>query len=119
MLNAKNDEAMKLCYVGHVTANETLNAKAREFAEWVRQWGEMLVLRDEMELMQGRIEAKLEELNEKYPRTKAFELYNFGPRVVYICPKGKPDICVASMTIHEVKNAMAEGQSMSINELMS
>lgn len=107
---------MILCYVGRVTANESLNAKAKEFAEWIRQWGEMLIAWNDMKCLQGCIEAKLEELNEKYSRTKAFELYNFDSRGVYICPKGKPDTCVASMAVYKVENVMVKGVSISLKD---
>lgn len=62
------------------------------------------------------MEAKIEQLNEKHPRTKPFELYCFTKGNIYICPKGKPDINVASMSVYRIENAMVTGLPLSVKE---
>lgn len=115
MLNVKIDEAM-LMYLSRATANENLNAKAKEFAEYFRCYSNTLTTEDEYELFHGRLEVMIKQLNEKYPRTKPFELYCFTKGAIYICPKGKPDINVASMSVYRIKNAMVSGLPLSVKE---
>lgn len=101
-------------YVGAASANETLNAKAKEFAGWIRNWGETLMPVEDYERFGCVVEAKLNELNEKYPRTKAFELYNFNTNLVYVCLKGKPDVNVASMSVYRVRQEYVDGVLSSV-----
>ena len=105
-----------LMYMSRATANENLNAKAKEFAEYFRCYSNTLTTEEEFELFHGRLEAKIERLNDKYPRTKPFELYCFTKSSIYICPKGKPDIAVASMSVFKVENAMVRGLPLSVKE---
>ena len=105
-----------MLYLGKATANENLNAKAKEFAEYFRCYSNTLATEEEFELFHGRLEAMIEQLNEKFPRTKPFELYNFTKGGIYICPKGKPDINVASMTVYRVENTMVRGLPLSVKE---
>ena len=105
-----------ILYLSRATANESLNAKAKEFAEFFRCFGKTLATEEEFELFHGRLEAEIEQLNEKYPRTKPFELYNFTKGGIYICPKGKPDINVASMSVYRVENTMVRGLPLSVKE---
>lgn len=105
-----------ILYLSIATANENLNAKAKEFAEYFRCYSNTLATEEEFELFHGRLEAKIEQLNEKFPRTKPFELYCFTKNVICICPKGKPDINVASMSVYRVKNTMVRGLPLSVKE---
>lgn len=105
-----------ILYLGKATANENLNAKAKEFAEFFHCFGKTLATEEEFELFHGRLEAKIEMLNEKHPRTKPFELYNFTKGGIYICPKGKPDVNVASMSVYRVENTMVRGLPLSVKD---
>lgn len=110
-----------LIYLGRATANENLNAKANEFAEYFRCYSNTMATEEEFELFHGRLEVVIERLNEKYPRTKPFELYNFTKGSftqgsIYICPKGKPDIAVASMNVYRVGNTMVRGLPLSVKD---
>ena len=107
---------MRLLYLGRASANENLNAKAKEFAEFFRCFDKTLATVEEFELFRGRLEATIEQLNEKYPRTKPFELYNFTGNFIYICPKGKPGINVASMNVYRVENTMVIGLPLSVKD---
>ena len=115
MLNVKIDEAM-LMYLSRATANENLNAKAKEFAEYFRCYSNTLATEEEFELFHDRLEVKIEQLNEKYPRTKPFELYCFTKYNIYICPKGKPLTNVASMNVYRIENTMVTGLPLSVKE---
>lgn len=108
-MNEINDEAMML-YIGRVSADEKLNAKAKEFAGWIRQFGESIILGGDVDFLQGRIEAKIEELNEKYPRTKPFELYGSIYHHLHVVPVGKPEQTVAHAAVHEVKSTIDKGR---------
>ena len=105
-----------ILYLSRATANENLNAKAKEFAEFFRCYSNTLATKEEFELFHGRLEAEIEQLNEKYPRTKPFELYSFTKSCIYICPKGKPDIAVASMSVYRIGNTMMRGLPLSVKE---
>lgn len=114
MLNVKIDEAMML-YIGRVSADEKLNAKAKEFAEWIRQFGESIILGGDVDFLKERIEAKIEELNEKYPRTKPFELYGSIFHHLHVVPVGKPEQTVAHAAVHEVKRFIDAWHARSID----
>lgn len=114
MLNEINDEAMML-YIGKVSANEKLNAKAKDFAGWIRQFGESIILGGDVDFLQGRIEAKIEELNEKYPRTKPFELYNSIFHHLHVVLAGNPEQTVAHAAVSEVKSTIDKGRVQSFS----
>lgn len=103
-----------MLYIGRVSADEKLNAKAKEFAEWIRQFGESIILDVDVDFLRGRIEAKIEELNEKYPRTKPFELYGSIYHHLHVVPVGKPEQTVAHAPVLEVKNMIDEGRVESL-----
>ena len=102
-----------MLYIGRVSADDKLNAKAKEFAEWIRQFGESIILGGDVDFLQGRIEAKIEELNEKYPRTKPFELYGSIFHHLHVVPVGKPEQTVAHAAVHEVKSTIDKGRVQS------
>lgn len=54
MLNAKIDEAM-LMYLSRATANENLNAKAKEFAEYFRCYSNTLATEEEFLQSRSRL----------------------------------------------------------------
>lgn len=107
---------LMILYLGRATANEDLNAKAKEFAEFFRCYSNTLATEEEFELFHGRLGAMIEQLNEKYPRTKPFELYCFTKNVICICPKDKPDVNVASMSVHRIENTMVRGMPLSVKD---
>lgn len=102
-----------MLYIGRVSADEKLNAKAKEFAGWIRQFGESIILGGDVDFLQGRIEAKIEELNEKYPRTKPFELYGSIYHHLHVVPVGKPEQTVAHAAVFEVKSTIDKGRVQS------
>lgn len=112
MSNVKVDEAMML-YISRVSADEKLNAKAKEFAGWIRQFGESIILAGDVDFLQGRIEAKIEALNEKYPRTRPFELYGSIFHHLHVVPAGKPEKTVAHAAVFEVKSTIDKGRVQS------
>jgi len=110
----KIDEAMML-YIGRMSADEKLNAKAKEFAGWIRQFGESIILGGDVDFLKERIEAKIEELNEKYPRTKPFELYGSIYHHLHVVPVGKPEQTVAHASVFEVKRLIDAWHARSID----
>ena len=99
-----------MLYIGRVSADEKLNAKAKEFADWIRQFGESIILGGDVDFLKKRIGAKIEELNEKYPRTKPFELYGSIYHHLHVVPVGKPEQTVAHAAVHEVKSTIDKGR---------
>lgn len=104
-----------MLYIGRVSADEKLNAKAKEFAGWIRQFGESIILGGDVDFLKERIEAKIEELNEKYPRTKPFELYGSIYHHLHVVPMGKPEQTVAHAAVHEVKRLIDAWHARSID----
>ena len=102
-----------MLYIGRVSADEKLNAKAKEFAGWIRQFGESIILGGDVDFLLGRIEAKIEELNEKYPRTKPFELYGSIFHHLHVVPVGNPEQTVAHAAVFEVKSTIDKGRVQS------
>lgn len=99
-----------MLYIGRVSADEKLNAKAKEFAGWIRQFGESIILGGDVDFLKERIEAKIEELNAKYPRTKPFELYGSIFHHLHVVPVGKPEQTVAHAAVFEVKSSISKGR---------
>lgn len=95
-----------------VEANSTLNKKAETFALTIKSYEGLLVANEVQykQLVEG-IDSFLAGLNAQYPRTKPFIIYSKSRSGLYVCPEGKPDIRVMSMSIAHVKSiySMAEG----------
>ena len=87
--------------------SRTLNAKANELGDFMGKFEFTLMTEEDFDRFKTLINAELDRLNAKYPKTKPFELYNFTYRSVYIVPQGRSDVRVASMRVVAVHNVMS------------
>lgn len=93
---------MKVMY--NVTTNGKLNAKAATLEVLVKLYNKCLFPTDD--IFKGFI-AQLRDvidcLNERYPRTKPFEIYMVTDNFVCITVKGSPNRVVANCSLSEIK----------------
>lgn len=90
--------------ITNTTTKSELNAKAGDLALLVRLYNKCLFPTDD--LFNGFIEQLkkvIEDLNNKYPRTKPFELYSVSEWGITISVVGSPDKVVASLNTATIK----------------
>lgn len=91
---------MKL--INNISVNESLNAKAKELAPFLKIYNKCLMTAEDYRFTVQQIKELIDILNSQHPRTKPFVIYGKTDNGIYITQENKPDIKVATMSVHTV-----------------
>lgn len=87
-----------------IEVNTSLNAKARELELFMRRYtGCLFPSKQLYNDFLLKIYKTLEQLNDKYPRTKPFIVYYRYENLIYISVKDNPEKWVSRITTHSVE----------------
>jgi hypothetical protein len=90
--------------ITNITTNSKLNAKAADLALLVRLYKQCLFPTDDIfDGFVAQLRKVINDLNEKYPRTKPFEIYSVTEWNICIAVQGSPDKIVAVFSISTIK----------------
>lgn len=104
-------EAKGMKVINHITTFSKLNQKAAELCEWCEGYDKVLFAEPkDWERFSNKIHSKVKELNEKYPRARAFEVYSETSEYLHVCVKDRPDESVVRISITPVKRAYQQDE---------
>lgn len=111
---------MKIRLIETVTTFPNINKKAEELSRFCRRYeGCLLAKEDDYNDFRKLIKTAVELTNQRYPRTKPFEVYNDGSTAdyIYICVKGNSDQSVVRIFFSTVKGAYHKQQNAPIESI--
>ncbi len=103
---------MKIRLIEKVTTFPNINKKAEELSRFCSRY-------EGCHDFRKLIKTAVELTNQRYPRTKPFEVYNDGSKAdyIYICVKGNSDQSVVRMFFSTVKGAYHKQQNAPIESI--
>lgn len=111
---------MKIRLIEKVTTFPNINKKAEELSQFCRRYeGCLLAKEGDYNDFRKLISTAVALTNQRYPRTKPFEVYNDGAKTnyIYVCVKGNSDQSVVRMFFSTVKGAYHKQQNAPIESI--
>lgn len=105
--------------ITNITTNSKLNAKAADLALLVRLYNKCLFPTDDIfDGFIAQLRKVIYDLNEKYPRTKPFEVYSISEYGITITVQDSPDKVVACLQTTTIKVFTNNENIIPIEELI-
>ena len=107
-------------FIDKVTTFPNINKKAEELSQFCSRYEGCLLAKDgDYNDFRKLIKTAVELTNQRYPRTKPFEVYNDGSKAnyIYVCVKGNSEQSVVRIFFSTVKGVYHKQQNTPIESL--
>ena len=103
-----------------VTTFPNINKKAEELSQFCRHYEGCLLAKDgDYRDFRKLIKTAVELTNQRYPRTKPFEVYNDGnnSNYIYVCVQGNPEQSVVRIFLSPIKGVYHKQQNAPVESI--